>query len=373
MVARHAIPQRGPTLPGYRPSPQMAFPPPAEPTVEPLGVLLLPRTLEEFILADQARDLLRAKRVIAVEPARVPFGAFGRMPLLAADILASIQARRVRMPGAPKVFVMFHAIQWPLASALLQRYPGAELWYSRWDRTEAAYDAPEKLRKRLAEWHEAAAEKATLIFAVSEELVRQERAAGREAQLVTLAADSFPAPDPDGTVVAISLGHLGWRTDWALLRAVAERLGDRLVLLLVGAWHDDECAKDEDYAWCRAAPQFVWLGARTDEEAARLIMTADVGIVPFRREPFNEAGLPYRILKYAKLGRRTVAPDLAGTATWSHAVTLCADADAFAAALSGAAGARSRPDEELRTWALAQTALEVNDPLWEGMERLGVI
>ena len=47
---------------------------------------------------------------------------------------------------------------------------------------------------------------------------------------------------------------------------------------------------------------------RTDEEAARLILCADVGIVPFKVEPFNDAGLPYRILKYARLGRRTVAP-----------------------------------------------------------------
>ena len=27
-----------------------------------------------------------------------------------------------------------------------------------------------------------------------------------------------------------------------------------LVLLLVGEWHEDECAKDEDFAWCRSAP-----------------------------------------------------------------------------------------------------------------------
>ena len=71
---------------------------------------------------------------------------------------------------------------------------------------------------------------------------------------------------------------------------------------------------DADYEACRAAPNLVWLGARADEEAARLILCADVGIVPFKVEPFNDAGLPYRILKYARLGRRTVAPPLAGVA-----------------------------------------------------------
>ena len=169
----------------------------------------------------------------------------------------------------------------------------------------------------------------------------------------------------------MSLGHLGWRTDWALLRAVAERMPE-LVLLLVGEWHEDECAKDPDFAWCRSAPSLVWLGRRSDDEAARLILCADVGILPFRVEPFNDAALPYRILKYARLGRRTVSPELAGVHTWDRAVTTAADADAFVAALRAQAGARTRPDVELRAWALEQTAERVNAPLWERLRELGV-
>jgi hypothetical protein len=206
----------------------------------------------------------------------------------------------------------------------------------------------------------------------SEKLAELERDAGREAALVSLAADGFPAPDPSGTVVAVSLGHLGWRTDWALLREVADTLGDRLVLLLVGVWHEDECRENPDFARCREHPSLVWLGARTDAEAARLILTADVGIVPFRREPFNDAALPYRILKYARLGRHTVAPDLAGVRTWDAAVRVAGDAPAFAAALAEFAGARTRPDAELREWALRQTAARQNAPLWERLEALGI-
>src|SRR5262249_3802036 len=93
---------------------------------------------------------------------------------------------------------------------------------------------------------------------------------------------------------------------------------------------------------------------------------------PFKREPFNDAGLPYRILKYARLGRRTISPDLAGVRTWERAVTIAADADAFAAALRASAGARTRPDAELRAWALAQTARTVHAPLWERPEDIGV-
>jgi len=234
-----------------------------------------------------------------------------------------------------------------------------------------AYDASPAMRARLERLHAQAASRSALTFVVSGKLAELEREAGRSSQLVGLAADSFPAPDPGAAVVAVSLGHLGWRTDWALLRAVAERMPE-LVALLVGAWHEDECKDDPDFAWCRAAPNLVWLGRRSDEEAARLILCADVGILPFRVEPFNDAALPYRILKYARLGRRTVSPELAGVRTWDHAVTTAPDVDAFVAALRAQAGARVRPDEALRAWALEQTAERVNAPLWERLRALGL-
>lgn len=338
---------------------------------QPIAVLLLPRALDRFILRDQAQDLLKAPGVVAVEPARVPVSGFARLPDALGAGLAAGQARRMRLPGVPRVVVIFHPLQYPLAVGLLARYPECELWYSRWDRYEEAEDANPKLRRRIVELHEAAAGRAALTFCVSDALARIEREAGREPTLVPLAADSFPAPDPSGAVIALSLGHLGRRCDWALLRAVAEGM-EELTVLLVGARHDDECADDPDYAACRAAPNLVWLGARDDEEAARLILCADIGLVPFKRDPFNDAGLPYRILKYARLGRRTIAPDLAGVRTWDRAVTVAPDAAAWIDALRAARGTRTRPDLELREWALAQTARSQNRPLFERLEALGI-
>jgi hypothetical protein len=339
----------------------------------PLCVLLLPRTLEEFILVDQARDLLRAANVVAAEPARLPYGAYARLPVPVGDALAAMQARRLLrgLPGEPRVVVMFHPLQYQLARATIAARADCELWYGRWDRYEHAYDAGPSRRRRLAELHELAAQRSALTFVVSDELARLEREAGRSPVLVPMAADSFPAPDPGGTCVAVSLGHLGWRTDWRLLRSVCERMPE-LVLLLIGAWHDDECGEDPDYRALRAAPNAVWLGRRSDEEAARLILCADVGIVPFKVEPFNEAALPYRILKYARLGRRTVSLDLPGSHTWERAVTFVQDADGFVAALRAQAGARLRPDVELRRWALDQAAFKVNAPLWDRLEALGI-
>jgi hypothetical protein len=337
----------------------------------PLCVLLLPRPLESFILRDQAEDLLGAPGVVALEPPRVPLGAFGRLPAALGDRIAAAQARRLALPGEPRAVVIFHPLQYPLARALLARHPEAELWYGRWDRYEEAYDAPPAMRERLRELHVAAAARSALTFVASDALAAIEREEGHDAVLVPLAADSFPAPDPGAAVVAVSLGHLGRRTDWALLRAVAEGMPE-LVLLLVGEWHDDESGGDADYRACRGAPNLVWLGRRSDEEAARLILCADVGIVPFERSAFNDAGLPYRILKYARLGRRTVAPPLAGVATWANAVTVAATPAEWIAALRAHAGARTRPDAELREWALAQTARVQNRPLWERMEALGI-
>ncbi len=329
----------------------------------PLLVLLLPRPLERFLLRDQAEDLLRMPGAVAVSPPpRVPYGAFGRLPPPASRALARVLAARIALDGEARAIVIFHPLQLPLAEALRARHPGAELWYGRWDRYEEAYDAGPALKRRLAVLHARAVERAAFVFAVSQALVEQDPGAA----LVALAADSFPAPDPDRAVVAISLGHLGHRTDWRLLREVAERMPE-LVLLLVGEWHDDECGHDPDYRWCRAAPGLVWLGRRNDEEAARLILCATAGIVPFERSSFNDAGLPYRILKYARLGRPTVSPPLAGVRTWDRAVTTAAAPDEWVAALRAA-----RPDPALRAWALEQTAERQNAPLWERARALGL-
>jgi hypothetical protein len=194
------------------------------------------------------------------------------------------------------------------------------------------------MRARLAELHEQAASRAALIFVASEALAALEREAGRDATLGAAGRRQLPGPRPRRLQAAPSSpcrsGHLGRRTDWALLRGVAERLGDRLVLLLVGELHEDEARGDRDAAACREHPSLVWLGHRSDEEAARLILASDVGIVPFQRDAFNDAALPYRILKYARLGRRTVAPPLSGVDTWARAVTTADGPEAFADALA---------------------------------------
>src|SRR3954468_11824055 len=79
----------------------------AHPTAPPIALLLVPRTVERFILYDQGQDLLRAPGVVGVDAPRVPYGALGRLPDWLGDTLASAQARRLRLDGEPVVAMMF--------------------------------------------------------------------------------------------------------------------------------------------------------------------------------------------------------------------------------------------------------------------------
>lgn len=118
---------------------------------ETLCVLLLPSALEEFTRADEVRDLLRAPAVVAVEPARVSH-----------EMLAAIQSRRLvrKLPGAPRVVVLFDPAQYPLARAVVARVGDCELWYG--GEAGRGDESTEML-------HELARQRAALTFGRSDE------------------------------------------------------------------------------------------------------------------------------------------------------------------------------------------------------------
>jgi hypothetical protein len=119
----------------------------AEP--EPLAVLVLPAKLEEFSLEAHARSLLSIPRVIALEPPRV------RTPRLLRASIPLRQARRLKLPGRPRLIVLYDPAQYALARALSSRYE-AELWYfapqrsehPEWD--EEMLDSDQLARERAA-------------------------------------------------------------------------------------------------------------------------------------------------------------------------------------------------------------------------------
>ena len=338
---------------------------------ERLALFLLPKPLESFILADFVRPLLEAHGVAVLEPGRVPAGALMRLPGPLAAAEATRQANRVKLNGELAVVVAMHAVLQPLAAALLDRNPGAELWYGIWDRYDHAPDADEATRKRVHELHEALSRRADWRFAVSGALADVERAAGREADVLPPPHDSFPAPDPAKSVVAVSMGHLGRRTDWKLLADLLEAMPE-LTLLLIGEVHADETPDDPNLARVMAAPGSVALGSLEDEAAARVISLADVGILPFKLDEFNDGGLPQRVLKAARVGRRTLVPPLKGPLTQERAVTVCESLEDWTSALrSSATGSRSG-EAGLRQWALAQDESTLLAPIRDRLRALGV-
>src|SRR3954471_5402672 len=131
-----------------------------QPALPPIGVLLLPRALEQFDLREQAQDLLTAPGVVAVEPARMSYGTYLRLPASVTDGLAATQARRLRLPGVPRVIVIFHPLQYPLARGLIAQHPDAELWY--WRAETSLPEARGRRRERLEELEIAASHRAAL-------------------------------------------------------------------------------------------------------------------------------------------------------------------------------------------------------------------
>jgi hypothetical protein len=90
---------------------------------DPLAILLLPGRLEGLAMEAHVRDLLSIPRVVALEPSRVRPGRSLR------DAVSLRQARRLRFPGWPRLLLLYHPAQYPLARALCACHEDLELWY----------------------------------------------------------------------------------------------------------------------------------------------------------------------------------------------------------------------------------------------------
>jgi hypothetical protein len=133
---------------------------------DPLAVLLLPQRLEEFELTEHARDLLRAPRVVALEPPRVPWRRLARLPEAFALRTALRSAKRLKLPGEVRVVILYDPLQTFMALALLARHPEAELWYLRPEREGTEADA--KLERRIPELDARARRRAALEMTIED-------------------------------------------------------------------------------------------------------------------------------------------------------------------------------------------------------------
>jgi hypothetical protein len=133
---------------------------------DPLAVLLLPQRLEEFALAEHARDLLRAPRVLALEPPRVSWSRLARLPPVLARRTAVRQAKRLKLPGQARVVILYDPLQTMMGLGLLGRYPDADLWYVR--DGETRNEAEPELEERITELDELARRRAALVLSIGD-------------------------------------------------------------------------------------------------------------------------------------------------------------------------------------------------------------
>jgi hypothetical protein len=160
---------------------------------EPLGLLLLPSELEQFELAEHARGLLQIPRVVALEPGRV------RPPSFIRDAAAMRQAKRLKLPGIPRLVVLYHPIQYPLARALAARYKDIELWYVRPD-PDSLRDQGGYSRQDQVELDQLAAARATRPVALGTEEVLAAQTASLRDRMRDLGIISHRPFVPGGRV-----------------------------------------------------------------------------------------------------------------------------------------------------------------------------
>lgn len=160
---------------------------------EPLGLLLLPCELEKFELEQHARGLLQIPRVVALEPGRF------KTPHFIRDAAAMRQAKRLKLPGVPRLLVLYHPLQYPLARALSARHGQIELWYVRPDpdslRDQGAYSREEQL-----EFDHLAAERATRPVALGTDEVLAAQTASLRDRMSELGIISHRPFVPGGRV-----------------------------------------------------------------------------------------------------------------------------------------------------------------------------
>jgi hypothetical protein len=87
-----------------------------------LLVLLRPERLEHMEARERLQELLAAPGTVAVEPPRM------RVGLALARVVARRQVKRMKLPGVPRAIAVFQTLQLPLAAALIERNPDAEVW-----------------------------------------------------------------------------------------------------------------------------------------------------------------------------------------------------------------------------------------------------
>jgi teichuronic acid biosynthesis glycosyltransferase TuaH len=108
--------------------------------------------------------------------------------------------------------------------------------------------------------------------------------------------------------VAGLVGRLNDRTDLGLLESIADRGRS---LLLIGP--KDPAFEPARFAALQRRRNVRWVGPKEFPALPGYLQVMDVGLVPYRNNPFNRGSFPLKALEYLAAGRAVVSTDLPAT------------------------------------------------------------
>ena len=184
----------------------------------------------------------------------------------------------------------------------------------------------------------AAAGRADLLLTVSETLAEPDRRRGRVVHVLpngvdpdtmrALAALPGPPPgwdDPPRPRV-LYVGYLNRRVDFPALADAVRRHADKTFVLL-GPVDEADAAAVEAVRGLSTLPNVRLLGQRDRAVVAWVASRCDLGLVPYRSDPFNLACSPLKVFEYASVDLPVIASPLPALAGYGDSVRLAEPAE----------------------------------------------
>lgn len=265
---------------------------------------------------------------------------FSERALTDAEADATAEALRAIIGDGADIVVQF-----PSWSAVAQRLTGARVIYDCID----LHAALPHLTASLAESEAALAHRAALCTATSAPLLQHLRDLGATA--VLLAPNAAPPPQVKAWPVrrAASVLYVGAVESWfdfALIEALARAM-PATAIEIIGA--------------CGLTPpslprNVVFLGERSHAHAAKAMMQARVGVIPFKRDALISAVNPVKAYEYLAAGLPVVMTPMGGDELAdAPGVHVVEDAAAFVAAVQAAYDTPAEVRRSYAAWAETHT------------------
>ncbi|MHB8589539.1 MAG: glycosyltransferase [Candidatus Dormibacteraceae bacterium] len=217
--------------------------------------------------------------------------------------------------------------------SLLDRLPGACAVY--WTGDDPIDPKEPELLKRVDH-----------VFAVSPDaMARKQPVVGAKLTAMPMAIDPEPfiaaqvASDPPADLRELRRPLIGYggafsvRIDWEILREVANQTTGTLVL--VGPAVDKEATRQLNEL--SRHPSVAWLGHRGLAEAPAYLAAFDAGLIPYKRNRFNNGSNPLKFYEYLAAGVPVISVALPALAAFGDVATFTDDPASFAEAGNRAA------------------------------------